>query len=41
MYCGQIVGILDADKVDVNQLGLMMGGSGSGMSDGHHERDVV
>lgn len=39
MYCGQIVGIVDADKVDVDQLGLMMGGSGSSFSDGYHERN--
>lgn len=27
MYCGQIIGIVEADKVDVDDLGLMMGGS--------------
>jgi len=27
MYCGRIVGLVDAASVDVNQLGLMMGGS--------------
>jgi simple sugar transport system ATP-binding protein len=27
MYAGKIVGMLDADKADINQLGLMMGGS--------------
>jgi simple sugar transport system ATP-binding protein len=27
MYAGKIVGLVDADKADINQLGLMMGGS--------------
>jgi len=27
MYCGEIIGLLTADQADVNQLGLMMGGS--------------
>jgi simple sugar transport system ATP-binding protein len=27
MYAGKIVGLVDGDKADINQLGLMMGGS--------------
>jgi simple sugar transport system ATP-binding protein len=41
MYCGQIVGIVDSDQVDVNQLGLMMGGSASNLPDENEERNVV
>lgn len=41
MYCGQIVGIVDSDQVDVNQLGLMMGGSASSLPDENDERNMV
>jgi simple sugar transport system ATP-binding protein len=27
MYAGKIVGLIDADKADINHLGLMMAGS--------------
>lgn len=40
MYCGQIVGIVEADQVDIDELGLMMGGSASKISDGYHERKM-
>lgn len=42
MFCGQIVGIISGDKVDVNELGLMMGGSASISSDGtEDEREMA
>jgi simple sugar transport system ATP-binding protein len=41
MYCGQIVGIVEADKVDVDQLGLMMGGSVSNSLKPFAERNMA